>query len=149
MTFLVVHQLVRMNFSVHSSTRTHDFSVHLSTRTHDFSDRPSARTHDLSYRASARTHKSFNPSTCIHYFLIRQLVRIVPVILSRVVFSTAFTVCAWTKYTPPLLINGSCPSPKLKMHFIAKCVPTPCSHKQLTLKIGFVTFAIWKSYRFV
>ena len=39
----------------------------------------------------------------------------------------AFTVCALTKYTPPFLISGSCPSPNLKKDFFARCVSTPFS----------------------
>ena len=81
---------------------------------------PSALTkytpHDFS-DPSARTHRSCD--------------------LSRVMSSTAFTVCALTKYTPPFLING----------FSAKCVSTPCSDSQLILKIGFVTFTTVSSDR--
>ena len=99
----------------------HEFPVHPSTRTHDFPFHPSARTHEFSFRPSARTHE----------------------------FSTAFTVCALTKFTPSFLLNGSCPSPNLKKDFFARCVSTPCSHRQLTLRIGFGTFTTWKSYSFV
>ena len=50
----------------------------------------SARAHRFC-ASSARTH-DFSDSSCV-------------------TVSIAFTVCALTKYTPPLLINGSCPSP--------------------------------------
>ena len=46
----------------------------------------------------ACTHDFSDPSACTHRSCD----------MSRVVFSTAFTVCALTKYTPPFLINGSC-----------------------------------------
>ena len=127
MTFeiLLIHQLVRMTFSIRQLVRM-NFAIRQLLRM-IFTD-PSARTHDFS-DPSARAHRSCN--------------------LSRVTSSTVFTVCAWTKYTPPLLINGSCPSPNFKKDFFAKCVSAPCSHRRLTLKIGFVTSTTWKSYRFV
>ena len=132
MTFLI-RQLVRMNFSIHQLVRMTFLSIRQLVRmtfathqpVHMNSSNPSTRTHDFS-DPSARTHRSCD--------------------LSRVMSSTAFTVCALTKYTPPFLISGSCPSPNLKKDFFAKCVSTPCSHSQLTLKIGFVTFTTWKSY---
>ena len=123
-----IRPLVRMNFLIRRLVRM-NFSIRQlvrinfldpSARTHEFSD-PSARTHEFSDRPSTRTHE----------------------------FSIAFTVCGLTKYTPPLSINGSCPSQDLKNDFFARCVSTPCSHKQLTLRIGFVTFTTWKSYSFV
>ena len=46
-------------------------------------------------------------------------------------------------------INGSCPVPNLKKDLFARCVSAPFSHKQLTLRTGFVTSTTWKSYRFV
>ena len=49
--------------------------------------------------------------------------------LSCVTASTAFTVCAWTKYTPPLLINGNCPSPYLKKGCSARCASSPFSQR--------------------
>ena len=54
-------------------------------------------THDFS-DPSARTHRSCD--------------------LSRVMFSTAFTVSALTKYTPLFLISGSCPSPNIRISLL-------------------------------
>ena len=127
-----------MNFLIRQIVRTTFLIVHQIVRMTFLTVRQLVRT-NFAIRQLART-----------IFLIRQLVRIVPVICPvSFVFSIAFTVSALTKYTPPLLINGSCPSPKLKKDFFAKCVSNPCSHKQRTLKISFVTFTTWKSYRFV
>ena len=57
----------------------------------------SARTHPF-FRAPVGLYTSFSdhPSDCTHEFYLCM---------------HAFTVCALTKYTPPFLINGSCPSP--------------------------------------
>ena len=147
MTFLIVHPLVRMTFlSIRQLVHTNS-SIRPSLLPHEFCN-TSACTHEF-FDPSARTHGFVNPSSCTHDFSDPSARSHRSCDSSRVVFSTAFTVCASTKYTPLFLINGSCPSPNLKKEFFAKCVSTPCSRKQVTLKIGFVTFTTWKSYRFV
>ena len=148
MTFLSIRQLVRMNSLIRQlvcmTLATHQpvcmtfliFLIHQIVR--------------MIFAIRQLAHMNSEIRQLVRMsFLIRQLVRIVPVIFSRVVSSTAFTVCALTKYTPPCLISGSCPLPNLKNNFFAECVSTPCSHSRFTLKIGFVTFTTWKSYRFV
>ena len=39
-------------------------------------------------------------------------------------------------------------SPNFRNGSLARCVSIPCSHKKLTLRIGFVTSTTWKSYLF-
>ena len=128
--------------SVHPSPRTHEFSENPSDRTHQFSVHPSGCIHEFSKNPSPRRHQfsSVHPSGCTHEFSenpsdgTHQFSSV-----HSSARTHAFTVCALTKYTPPFVINGSCPLPNLKKDFIAWCVSTPFSHKQLTLRIGFVT----------
>ena len=111
-------------FSENPSTCTHQFSENPSACTHQFSENPSASTHQFSENPSACTHQfsSENPSACTHQFSsVHPSQR-----------THAFTVCALTKYTPPFLTNGSCPSPSLKKDFFARCASTPFSHTTYT-----------------
>ena len=129
MTFLSIRQLVRMIFAIRFLVRMNSLIqqlVRMNSALHqlvrmifcDFSD-PSAYTHDFC-TPSARTHDFSIRQLVRMIFLIRQLVRIFPVICLVSCHSTAFTVCALTKYTPPFLINSSCPSPKLREGFLCQ-----------------------------
>ena len=149
-----------------SSVSTHDFGefCNPSTRTHDFCEfcESSAYTHDFCRfcHPSARTH-DFCECTTLVNSAIHQLVRMTFCESSTrthdffeslartrdlIVPFTSCTIFALTKYTPLFLIKGSCVSPHFKAGCLYRCVSIPCSHRQLTLRVSFVTSTTWKSY---
>ena len=90
-------------------------------------------------RQLVRISFSENPSACTHKFF-RESVQLVHISFSLCIHQLVHMRSpseTFSKYTPPFLINGSCLSPNLKKDSFARCVSTPFSHKQLTLRIGF------------
>ena len=121
MTFLFIRERASMNFSIRQLAHT-NFAI----RQHDFFD-PSACTIDF-VDPSSCTHAFSDPSACTHHSCD----------LSRVVPSTAFTVCALTKYTPPFSDQRFVSITQLQASFLCKmCLNslfTPAFHTQDRLR---------------